>query len=77
METLSEEYKVRGNVCDITENKYLIAGMSSCGLSWCLSGKNPACNAEDPGLIPGVERSPGGGHGNPLQYPCPENPMDR
>ena len=31
----------------------------------------------DPGLIPGSERSPGGGHGNPLQYSCLENPMDR
>ena len=27
--------------------------------------------------IPGLERSPGGGHGNLLQYSCPENPMDR
>ena len=29
------------------------------------------------GLIPGLGRSPGGGHGNPLQYSCLENPMDR
>ena len=29
------------------------------------------------GLIPGLERSPGGGHGNPFQYSCLENPMDR
>ena len=29
------------------------------------------------GLIPGWGRSPGGGHGNPLQYSCQENPMDR
>ena len=29
------------------------------------------------GLIPGSGRSPGGGHGNPLQYSCLENPMDR
>jgi len=28
------------------------------------------------GVIPGLERSPGGGHGNPLQYSCLENPMD-
>ena len=33
-----------------------------------------ACNAGDLGLIPGVGRSPGGGHGNPLQYSCLENP---
>ena len=31
----------------------------------------------DMGLIPGLGRSPGEGHGNPLQYPCLENPMDR
>ena len=31
----------------------------------------------DAGSIPGLGRSPGGGHGNPLQYSCLENPMDR
>ena len=31
----------------------------------------------DAGLIPGSVRSPGGGHGNPLQYSCQENPMNR
>ena len=36
-----------------------------------------ACNAGDPGSIPGWERSPEGGHGHPLQYSCLENPMDR
>ena len=35
------------------------------------------CNVRDTGLIPGSGRSPGGGHGNPLQYSCLENPMDR
>ena len=42
--------------------------------------KNPPANAghvRDSGLIPGSGRSPGGGHGNPLQYCCLENPMDR
>ena len=39
--------------------------------------KNPPTNAEDVGSIPGWGRSPGGGHGNPLQYSCLENPMDR
>ena len=41
---------------------------------WC---KESACNAGDQGSIPGLERSPGGGHGNPLQYSCLENPMDK
>ena len=40
-------------------------------------GKEFACNAGDPGSIPGSGRSPGEGNGNPLQYCCPENPMDR
>ena len=36
-----------------------------------------ACNVKDPGSIPGLERSPGEGNGNPLQYSCLENSMDR
>ena len=37
-------------------------------------GKESACNVGDLGLIPGLGRSPGEGHGNPLQYSCLENP---
>ena len=40
-------------------------------------GKESGCNAGDPGLIPGLERTPGGGNGSPLQYSCLENPMNR
>ena len=40
-------------------------------------GKESACNAGDPGLIPGLSRSPGEGSGYPLQYSCLENSMDR
>ena len=42
--------------------------------------KNPPASAgdmRDAGSIPGSERSSGGGHGNPLQYSCLENPVDR
>ena len=39
-------------------------------------GKESACNAGDWGLIPGLGRCPGGGHGTPLQCSCLENPMD-
>ena len=39
--------------------------------------KNPSANAGDVSLIPGSGRSPGGGNGNPLQYSCLENSMDR
>ena len=38
--------------------------------------KESACNAGDPGSIPGSGRSPGEGNGTPLQYSCLENPMD-
>ena len=37
-------------------------------------GKESTCNAGDLGLIPGLGRSPEGGRGNPVQYPCLENP---
>ena len=49
-------------------------------LPWQLSNKETAYNAGAPGVmgsIPGSGRSPGGGHGNPLNYSCLENPMDR
>ena len=36
-------------------------------------GKESSCNVGDLGLIPGLGRSPGEGHGNPLQYSCLEN----
>ena len=38
-------------------------------------GKESTCNVQDLGLIPELGRSPGGGHGNPLQYSCLENPL--
>ena len=41
------------------------------------AGKKSACKAGDPGLTPESGRSPGEGNGTPLQYSCPENPMDR
>ena len=41
-----------------------------------LEGKVSACNAGDPGLIPGLGKSSGEGNGSPLQYSCLENPMD-
>ena len=40
-------------------------------------GKASVCDAGDPGSNPGLGRSPGEGNGNPLQYSCLENPMDR
>ena len=40
-------------------------------------GKVSACNAGDPGSIPGSARSPGDGNGNALRYLCLENPMNK
>ena len=40
-------------------------------------GKESTCNAGDSGSIPGLGRSAGEGNGNPFQYSCLENPMDR
>ena len=50
------------------------------GFPWWLSGKESTCDAEDAGDAGSVAesgRSPGGGHGNPFQYSCLEDPMDR
>ena len=47
------------------------------GASLTAQSVKNACSAEDPGLIPGLERSPGEGNGNPLWYSYLENPMNR
>ena len=59
---------------------FFIQCNQSIGFTWWLSGKEFICNAGDAsylGSSPGSGRSPGGGHSNPLQYSCLENPMDR
>ena len=54
----------------ILNNKYL-------GFLCGSDGKESAYNARDRGSVPGLGRLPGGGCGNPLQYSCLENPMDK
>ena len=49
-------------------------GVRETGFPGGSDGKGSACNAGDLGLIPRLGRSPGGGHGNPLQHSCLENP---
>ena len=56
---------------------FLVHLRFSTRLPWWLNGKESACSTGDTGSIPGLGRSPGGGHGNPLQYSCLENPMDK
>ena len=51
--------------------------MKEMEMPWWLMGKESVCNAGETGLIRGLGRSPGEGHGNPLQYFCLGNPMDR
>ena len=55
------------------QNKYCVLGASQV----VLVVKNSPSNAGDAGSVPGLGRSPGGGHGNPLQYSYLEDPMDR
>ena len=70
--------------------KHLLRGWISCYVCVCVcflqsqhtknggsDGKESACSAGDLGLILGLGRSPGGRHGNPLQYSCLEKLMDR
>ena len=47
------------------------------GCSHSSNSKESACDAGDQGSIPGLGKSSGEGYGNPLQYSCLENPMDR
>ena len=47
------------------------------GLLWWLNSKEPTSQCRDAGLITGIGESPGEGNGNPLQYSCLGNPMDR
>ena len=57
-----------------TNHGYLLTDNIS--LPCSSDGKESACNAGDPGLIPGLGRSLGEGYGNPVQHSCLENPMD-
>ena len=54
-----------------------IGSIESMGFPGGSEGKESTCNAGDLGAILGVGRSPGRGNGNPVQYSCLENPMDR
>ena len=65
-------------VCSVTQSCSILCDFMD--LPGNPSGKEPACNigdARDKGSIPGLGRSPGGGHGNPLQYSWLENPTER
>ena len=59
------------------EGIYMLDFITFWGLHDSSVGKESACNAGEPGLIPGSGRSPGEGNGYPLQYSGLENSMDR
>ena len=72
------------DLCTWVVTSYPVEALAASQLQeemWCFPGgsavKASASNAGDLGLIPGSGRSPGGGDGNPLQYSCLENSMDR
>ena len=70
------------SVLSKTEHKVREFPFKSCphrrwGFPHSSVGKESACNAVEPGSIPGSRRAPGRGNGNPLQHSCLENPMDR
>ena len=82
LESQNTEFKLGLFLCDSCLFDVQLSLFASVYINFggFLSGsdsKESACNAGDPGLIPGSGRSPGRGHDNPLQYSCLENPMDR
>ena len=78
---VTPEFSPHGKVLKIAAHSSCGVQMRGCILckffSVSVNRKASARNAGDLGSIPGWGRSPGGGHGNPLQYSCLENPTDR
>ena len=64
------------NYISINLEKNTYEARGALGFPGCSVNKESSCNAGDPGSIPGWGKSPGEENGNPLQYSCPENPMD-
>ena len=60
----------------MSDIKHVLSFKNSGSFPGGLEGKVSACNAGDPGSIPGSGRYLGEGNGNPFQYFCLENPMD-
>ena len=56
---------------------FKLQGMFDIGLLWWLSGKEPTCQCRRCGFDPWVGNIPGERNGNPVQYSCLRNPMDR
>ena len=76
MKNSANRYKQKFSENGLVSTELCITGLSP-GFPGGSDSKVSACNEGDLGLIPGSERSPGKGNGNPLQYSCLENSMDR
>ena len=78
---LKDSYRLGENICKPfiwqKSNIYSINISVTVFPGCSVSGKESACQSGDWGLTPGLERDPGDGNGNPLQYSCLGNPMDR
>ena len=74
MLVLSFKY-VKSLKISFKKNSHIIS--TELGFPCSSADKESACNAGDPGLIPGPGKSPIEGNGHPLQYSCLDNPMDR
>ena len=76
-QTEKNKYCMVSLICRIKKKKKKTSEYNKKGASQvALVAKNPPANAGEAGSIPRSGRSSGGGHGNPLQYSCLENPMD-
>ena len=73
---LVSKEKCKPTLIVFRKKKGKIKYSKSMGFPCSSVGKESACNAGNPGLIPGSGRSPGKGNGNPLQYSCLENSVD-
>ena len=73
---LNKAVKIGTSSHKVSLEWYTLKSDHSRGFPGGSDGKVSACNAGDPGSIPGLGRSPGVGNGNPLQYSCLENSTD-
>ena len=73
----SDPFKLRRQKLVFTETEFLGQNTGEKGSPGGSEGEESTCNARDPGLNPGLGRSPGEGNGNPLQYSCLDNSKDK
>ena len=75
LKSLLQHYSSKASI--LRHSAFFLVQLSYPGFPYSSVSKESACSAGDPGSIPGLGRSPGKGNGDPLQYPCLENLMDK